>query len=91
MDTGRRPAEICALTWDCLARAADGIPVLVYDNAKADRMRRRLPIGEHTAQGSPSRSRRPPAVPRHPARPAGAAALPAPSTRPDPARSLRTT
>ncbi len=49
MDTGRRPAEICTLTWDCLARAADGTPVLVYDNAKAHRMRRRLPISEHTA------------------------------------------
>jgi len=35
MDTGRRPAEICGLEWDCLARAADGTPVLVYDNAKA--------------------------------------------------------
>ncbi len=32
MDTGRRPAEICALTWDCVARAADGTPVLVYDS-----------------------------------------------------------
>jgi len=49
MDTGRRPAEICTLTWDCLARGADGTPVLVYDNAKAHRMRRRLPISEHTA------------------------------------------
>jgi integrase len=49
MDTGRRPAEICRLTWDCLTRAADGAPVLVYDNAKAHRLRRRLPISEHTA------------------------------------------
>jgi len=49
MDTGRRPAEICTLTWDCLARAGDGTPVLVYDNAKAHRMRRRLPVSEHTA------------------------------------------
>jgi integrase len=49
MDTGRRPAEICALEWDCLARAADGTPVLVYDNAKAHRLRRRLPVSEHTA------------------------------------------
>ena len=49
MDTGRRPAEICALGWDCLARAADGTPVLVYDNAKAHRLRRRLPISERTA------------------------------------------
>ena len=49
MDTGRRPAEICTLEWDCLARDADGTPVLVYDNAKAHRLRRRLPISEHTA------------------------------------------
>ena len=49
MDTGRRPAEVCALEWDCLARAADGSPVLVYDNAKAHRLRRRLPVSEHTA------------------------------------------
>ena len=49
MDTGRRPAEICALEWDCLARDADGMPVLVYDNAKAHRLRRRLPVSEHTA------------------------------------------
>ena len=49
MDTGRRPAEICTLGWDCLVRDADGAPVLVYDNAKAHRLRRRLPISEHTA------------------------------------------
>jgi len=49
MDTGRRPAEVCTLEWDCLVRDADGTPVLVYDNAKAHRMRRRLPISEHTA------------------------------------------
>jgi integrase len=49
MDTGRRPAEICTLEWDCLARDAGGTPVLVYDNSKAHRLRRRLPISEHTA------------------------------------------
>jgi len=49
MDTGRRPAEICTLGWDCLARDADGTPVLIYDNAKAHRLHRRLPISEHTA------------------------------------------
>ena len=47
--TGRRPAEICTLEWDCLARDADGTPVLVYDNSKAHRLHRRLPISEHTA------------------------------------------
>jgi integrase len=50
IDTGRRPAEICGLGWDCLARDTDGGPVLVYDNAKVHRLRRRLPIGEHTAE-----------------------------------------
>jgi integrase len=49
IDTGRRPAEICTLEWDCLAGDADGTPVLVYDNSKAHRLRRRLPVSEHTA------------------------------------------
>ena len=49
MDTAARPAEICTLEWDCLVRDADGTPVLVYDNAKAHRLQRRLPISEHTA------------------------------------------
>jgi hypothetical protein len=49
IDTGRRPAEICALEWDCLERDADGTPVLIYDNAKSHRLRRRLPVSEHTA------------------------------------------
>jgi len=85
MDTGRRPAEICTLEWDCLARDADGMPVLVYDNSKAHRLRRRLPVSEHTATLiTDQKTRRPRAVPRHPARPAEAAALPAGSTRPDP-------
>jgi integrase len=49
MDTGRRPEEICELDFDCLARDEDGLPVLVYDNHKANRPGRRLPISEHTA------------------------------------------
>jgi integrase len=49
IDTGRRPEEICELDYDCLARDEDGLPVLVYDNHKANRPRRRLPISEHTA------------------------------------------
>ncbi|HMH37696.1 MAG TPA: site-specific integrase [Streptosporangiaceae bacterium] len=49
MDTGRRPAEICTLEWDCLVRDAAGAPVLVYDNSKAHRLQRRLPVSEHTA------------------------------------------
>ena len=49
IDTGRRPAEICGLAWDCLTRGADGAPVLVYDNGKAARAGRRLPISQATA------------------------------------------
>ena len=49
IDTGRRPEDILGLPLDCLARDADGAPVLIYDNAKADRLRRRLPVSEATA------------------------------------------
>lgn len=49
IDTGRRPEEIATLGFDCLTRDADGSPVLVYDNHKAHRPGRRLPISEHTA------------------------------------------
>jgi integrase len=49
IDTGRRPEEICDLDHDCLTRDGDGLAVLVYDNHKADRPGRRLPISEHTA------------------------------------------
>jgi integrase len=49
IDTGRRPEDILALPLDCLARDQDGGPVLVYDNTKADRLGRRLPISEATA------------------------------------------
>ena len=31
IDTGRRPDEICALSWDCLEYDPDRSPVLVYD------------------------------------------------------------
>jgi integrase len=48
IDTGRRPEEICDLPYDCLARD-DGAPVLVYNNHKANRLGRRLPISEATA------------------------------------------
>lgn len=50
IDTGRRPEELCALAFDCLSRDDDGLPVLVYDNHKANRLGRRLPISENTAQ-----------------------------------------
>jgi integrase len=49
IDTGRRPEDILALPLDCLARDDHGGPVLVYDNTKADRLGRRLPISEATA------------------------------------------
>jgi len=49
IDTGRRPEDILNLRLDCLHRDKDGGPVLVYDNAKANRLARRLPINEATA------------------------------------------
>ena len=58
IDTGRRPEEICDLPFDCLARDNDGLAVLVYDNHKAGRLGRRLPITEHTAQAITSQQER---------------------------------
>ena len=49
IDTGRRPAEIATLVFDCLTRDADGSPVLIYDNHKNAREGRRLPVTEATA------------------------------------------
>jgi len=49
IDTGRRPKDIIDLPWDCLRHDKDGAAVLVYDNAKADRLGRRLPISAATA------------------------------------------
>jgi len=49
MDTGRRPEEIASLMLDCLETDPDGKPVLVYDNHKAHRNGRRLPIAAATA------------------------------------------
>jgi integrase len=50
MDTGRRPAEIATLAFDCLTRDGDGSPVLIYDNHKNARDGRRLPVTETTAK-----------------------------------------
>ena len=50
IDTGRRPEEICDLALDCLTRDDDGLAVLIFDNHKANRLGRRLPIAETTAQ-----------------------------------------
>lgn len=49
MDTGRRPEEIASLMLDCLETDPDGKPVLIYDNHKAYRKARRLPIASATA------------------------------------------
>ena len=75
IDTGRRPEEICELGFDCLTRDDDGQPVLVYDNHKANRLGRRLPISEPTAAliiAQQQRVRGP--LPGHPDRRAEAAA-----------------
>ncbi len=48
-DTGRRPGEVASLRIDCL-EVIDGQHNLIYDNHKAGRMRRRLPITTDTAQ-----------------------------------------
>ena len=48
IDTGRRTEDILPL--DCLARDKDGGTVLVYDNVKASRLGRRLPISNATAE-----------------------------------------
>jgi integrase len=49
MDTGRRPEEIASLMLDCLEADPGGKPVLIYDNHKAHRKDRRLPIAAATA------------------------------------------
>src|ERR1035441_6333695 len=49
IDTGRRPEDILGLPAGCLARDKAGAAVLVYDNARADRLGRRLPVSEATA------------------------------------------
>ena len=47
-DTGRRTLEVASLRTDCLTQDAAG-PVLIYDNHKARRLGRRLPILQSTA------------------------------------------
>jgi integrase len=58
IDTGRRPEEICELDFDCLTRDDDGMPVLIYDNHKANRPARRLPISKQTADVIVAQQRR---------------------------------
>ncbi|MBT2547201.1 site-specific integrase [Arthrobacter sp. ISL-65] len=48
-DTGRRPREVCALRTNCVGFDHDG-PVLIWDNTKAGRKRRHLPIPSETAE-----------------------------------------
>lgn len=50
MDTGRRPTEICKLSWDCLDQDSDGKYALIYTDFKANRAGRRLPITDETAK-----------------------------------------
>jgi site-specific recombinase XerD len=50
MDTGRRPAEVCKLGWDCLGQDADGKYALIYTDFKASRAGRRLPVTGETAK-----------------------------------------
>jgi integrase len=81
IDTGRRPEDILGLPLDCLARDQDGAPVLVYDNAKAHRLGRRLPVSEATASVITSQQARVRA--RFPGAPAGELKLlPAPRANP---------
>jgi hypothetical protein len=58
IDTGRRPEDILNLPLDCLARDKNGGSVLVYDNVKADRLGRRLPISDATAEVITSQQQR---------------------------------
>ena len=82
IDTGRRPEDILNLPLDCLARDKDGGDVLVYDNVKANRLGRRLPISKATAAVITAQQQRVrQRFPRHPAREAEAAAHARPESR----------
>jgi len=87
IDTGRRPEDILNLPLDCLQRDKGGEPVLVYDNAKADRLGRRLPINEATAAVITAQQSR--VKQRFPATPAGELKLlPSPRRNPDGRRPM---
>ena len=87
IDTGRRPEDILGLPLDCLACDSSGAPVLVYDNAKAGRLGRRLPISQAAASvitGQQARVRA-----RFPATPASELKLlPSPRRNPDGRRHI---
>ena len=87
IDTGRRPEDILGLPLDCLARDKDGAAVLVYHNAKANRLGRRLPISESTAAVITAQQDRVRA--RFPDTPAAALRLlPSPRRNPDGHRAI---
>ncbi|MFP5311558.1 MAG: tyrosine-type recombinase/integrase, partial [Actinomycetes bacterium] len=50
IDTGRRPNEVATLRRDCLQRDRHGDWILIYDNHKAGRPKRRLPVQQETAE-----------------------------------------
>src|SRR5664280_358078 len=87
IDTGRRPEDILHLPLDCLQRDQQGAAVLVYDNAKADRLGRRLPISEATAAVITAQQAR--VRQRFPDTPAGELKLlPSPRRNPDGRRAI---
>ena len=65
-DTGRRPGEVVSLKVGCI-EVIDGAHNLIYDNHKAGRLRRRLPITSETAQAVVSWERRRSELPDPPA------------------------
>jgi integrase len=65
-DTGRRPGEVVSLKTGCI-EVIGGAHNLIYDNHKAGRLRRRLPITSETAQAVVSWERRRSELPDPPA------------------------
>jgi integrase len=87
MDTGRRPEDIAELGLDCLTRDPGDQPVLVYDNIKAHRLGRRLPVSEATAQVIIEQQQR--VRSRFPGTPvAELALLPSPQRNPDGTKAI---
>ncbi len=80
-DTGRRPGEVVSLKVGCI-EVIDGAHNLIYDNHKAGRLRRRLPITSETAQAVVSWERRRSELPDPPATQPVAVPLPAASLPP---------
>ncbi|UWE11927.1 site-specific integrase [Actinacidiphila bryophytorum] len=89
IDTGRRPDEIATLPLDCLTTDTDGSPVLVYDNHKAYRLGRTLPIAKATAAVIITQQER--VRERFPDTPPGELKLlPSPVTNPEGKKSITT-